>query len=159
MMFFFFISAVVEFNVGLYTWYMSFRHYHELRKDGHTELVVPLLDHHYELPIDIIALHYHPVADLECRFKEAHSLDYEILRPSGASYYYTYTRQRVLHTQYTVYLSASAEKSGTYSLRCSGASYYRPEKEWVPATITKELTLRFEKSTILDTHDYYLTQL
>ena len=150
---------MTEFKVGLYTWYMHSRNYHELRVDGHTEIVVPLLDHHYKLPVDIIAFHYHPVADLECRFKEAHSVDYERLTPLRTFYYNLPSLHRIYCTRYTVFLNASAEKSGTYSLRCSGANYYHPDWAWLPVTVTKEITLRFEKCMILDTHDYYLNQL
>lgn len=136
--------AMGHISLGIYTWYMGPENYYELRVDGHTELVLPLLAESYQLPVHLMVYHHNQREDgVECTLSRPYSPNEVSMRSTDSN---TRVRKYGDHlTKFSFMVESSEERSGTYHVRCQGKDYYRPESTWFPVAAKKEITLRFEK--------------
>ena len=120
-------------------------HYDQLRLQGHTELLLPLLnDRIYSLPVQILIFHESSRSEVECtlgRPYTATALPVDLTKENGA---------HVIHigrhlTRVMLRVGASQEKSGTYTVSCSGKYFYPLDNKWYPMQVEKSIALRFEK--------------
>ena len=140
--------AMEHISLGIYTWYMRLENYDELRVDGHTEVVLPLLAEPYQLPVHLMVYHHNQREEgVECSLRRPHSPNEVSMKSTDSS---THIHKYGDHlTKFSFMVESSEEKSGTYHVWCQGKDYYRPESTWFPVTAKKEITLRFEHGIII----------
>ena len=144
------IAAMEPLSLGIYTWFMKIENYDELRLQGSTNLLVPLLPGEpYDLPVYVILFHEAARKKVKCALQRPYvssATPLDIMKRSDHVWHYTkqLTRMRFL-------IKSSPEKSGTYTVKCQGKYYYPPETSWFPVHVEKDITIRFERGKYFTT--------
>lgn len=118
-------------SIGIYTWFMSLENYNELRFQGSTDLLVPLLPEPYKLDVYVMA--YKQWSEVQCTLQRPY-----VASPVPLKMPHTFPRAKFQ-------VVSAPEKSGTYTVSCLSKYFYPPEDAWYPIKVEKDITLRFEK--------------
>ena len=138
-------SAMEALSLGIYTWFMSRKNYDDLRLQGGTELLVPLLpDESYHLPVYLTLFHEASREDgVKCTLQRPYVVSpVPLAVTKQSSHVWHYTKHL---TKMMFKVESVPKKSGTYTVKCQGKYYYQPEDIWLPLHTEKHITLRFEK--------------
>ncbi len=136
--------SVVEDSVALdvHTWFMTKMNYDQMRENGVTQVLVPVFENKYWLPIVTSFYHGHKFKNVKCYFKS--SFDAERVKDNQKKIKYGYS----LVYKYTNFVEALEESSGLYTVTCLGKNWdeFAP-RNWT-VKLSKSLNITFIKGKL-----------
>ena len=137
-------AAMEPLSLSIYTWFMGQENYNQLMLNDSTELLVPLLpDETYNLPVFLMIFHESQRDEVQCMLQRPYTMTPTQLQLKLADKNVRHYTKHLTKIQFVV--EAEPEKSGIYTVSCTGKYYYEPDDKWYAIDVKKIFTLRFEE--------------
>ena len=134
------LSLVEESSVlEVHTWYMTEVNYEHMKRHNMTDVLVPVFDETYWLPVVTTLYHGGAAEGIKCYFKGPFHVERVADEAKQSTYPLVYV--------YTNYIQALEENSGVYTVSCSGADWDEFASRTWPVELRKSLNITFFKGS------------